>query len=255
MSLSDYSDRCDPCTREYLHDALRSLPQDGSSVIKIVKQAMGERGDTVRALGVFPASFNPPTSAHQALVRKAEEALALDEILLILDQQAVGKERLGAPLEDRLLMLLVLFGADPQISVGISNRGLFLDKVDAVRTVYAVDTKIYFIVGYDTIVRVLDPQYYGDRNQSLSSLFSQARFVVANRGGCDERDLRRLFDREENLPFAERVMPLMLPPALAGISSSVVRRQLAEGKSIKGLVPPELEEFLLNRGFYRRHDP
>jgi nicotinic acid mononucleotide adenylyltransferase len=254
MSLSDYSDRYDPYTREYLHDALCSLPEGGPSVIKIVKQAKREREDTVRMLGVFPASFNPPTTAHQALARKAAEALSLDEILLILDQQAVGKEPLDAPLEDRLLMLLHLFGADPQISLGISNRGLFLDKVEAVRTVYAEDTQIHFLVGYDTIVRVLDPQYYEDRDQALSSLFSQALFLVANRGGCDEQDLRKLLHREENLPFAERVMPLLLPPALARISSSVVRRQLAAGKSIRGLVPPELEEFLSSRGFYHRHD-
>jgi nicotinic acid mononucleotide adenylyltransferase len=255
MSPSFSRDPCDPHTRKYLRKALHTLPEGGTPRIKIVKPAKRETEDTVRALGVFPASFNPPTAAHQALARKAMEVLSCDEILLILDQQAVGKEPLDAPLEDRLLMLLVLFGADPQISLGISNRGLFLDKVEAVRTVYAEDTQIYFLVGYDTIVRVLDPQYYEDRDQALSSLFSQVRFLVANRGGCGEQDLRKLFHRKENLPFAKRVMPLMLPPALALISSSAVRQQLAEGKSIKGLVPPELEEFLSSRGFYRRHDP
>jgi nicotinic acid mononucleotide adenylyltransferase len=209
-------------------------------------------GGTGGVLGVFPASYNPPTSAHEALVREAGKAVAFDEILLILDQQAMDKELCGAPLEDRLLMLLALFGDDSQISLGVSNRGLFLEKAEAVQKVYPRDTQIYFIVGYDTIVRVLDPKYYRDRDKSLQSLFSQARFLVANRGASDERNLRDLFGHKENRPFAARVLSLTLPPALAWISSSEVRQQLAEGKSVKGLVPLVLEELLRKQGFYGR---
>jgi nicotinic acid mononucleotide adenylyltransferase len=203
-------------------------------------------------LGVLPASFNPPTVAHQALVREATKAVPFDEILLILDQQAMDKELFGAPLEDRLLMLLALFGADPQISLGISNRGLFLEKVEALHKVYLRHRQIYFIVGYDTIARILDPAYYEDRDRALCSLFSQARFLVANRKDYGELTLRELFGHKENRPFAPRVTPLVLPPHLAWISSSAVRQQLAKGRSVKGLVPPQIEEFLLKRGFYSR---
>jgi nicotinamide-nucleotide adenylyltransferase len=233
---------------------VRAFAREGPPVIEIVKQA--ERGIEAKkrgVLGVLPASFNPPTAAHQALIREAGVTVAFDEILLIVDQQAMDKERLGAPLEDRLLMLLALYGDNARISVGISNRGLFLEKVEAMRTVYPTgDTQIYFIVGYDTIVRVLDPKYYTDRDKALRSLFGQARFLVANRGGCDERGLKELFGMEENRPFAAQVLPITLPPALTRISSTLVRRHLAEGKSVEGLVPPELEEFLRKQGLYDR---
>jgi nicotinic acid mononucleotide adenylyltransferase len=252
MSKSIPSDSFHPRTREYLHEAVCVLAQAGPPVIEIVKRA--ERGIEAKKggmLGVLPASFNPPTSAHEALVREAGALVAFDEILLIVDQQAMDKERMGAPLEDRLLMLLALYGDDARISVGISNRGLFLEKVEAMRRVYArEDTEIYFIVGYDTIVRVLDAKYYADRNKALHALFAQARFLVANRGGGDERGLRELFGIEENRPFAAQVLPLVLPPALTRISSTLVRRYLAEGKSIEGLVPPRLEKFLQKKGFY-----
>ncbi len=254
MSQPLPSDPFHPRTRQYVHEAVRALAREGPPAIEIVKQA--ERGIEAKkrgVLGVLPASFNPPTSAHQALIREAGVTVAFDEILLIVDQQAMDKERLGAPLEDRLLMLLALYGDNARISVGISNRGLFLEKVEAMRTVYpAGDTQIYFIVGYDTIVRVLDPKYYTDRNKALRSLFGQARFLVANRGGCDERGLKELFGMEENRPFAAQVLPITLPPALTRISSTLVRRHLAEGKSVEGLVPPELEEFLRKQGPYGR---
>jgi len=254
MSISAPGDPSHPRTRAYLHEALRTLSPGGPPRIQIIKQAdRGIQGKKRGVLGVLPASFNPPTSAHQALVREAGDAVPFDEILLILDQQAMDKELLGAPLEDRLLMLLALFGDDPQISLGISDRGLFLEKVEAMRKVYSRrDIQIYFIIGHDTIVRVLDKKYYGDRNKALRSLFAQARFLVANRGECDERDIKELFGLEENRLFAAQVLPLTLPPALTWISSSQVRQHLAEGKSVKGLVPPKLEEFLRKQGLYGR---
>jgi nicotinic acid mononucleotide adenylyltransferase len=255
MSLSDFRDPTDPRTREYLQTVVHSLPQEGSSIIKLVKRTTQGIRDTGGVLGVLPASFNPPTSAHEALVRETGTVVAFDEILLVLDQRAMDKELIDAPLEDRLLMLLVLFGDDPRISLGIANLGLFLDKVEALHEVYPQDTQIYFMVGYDTIMRVLDPIYYKKRDKALHALFSQARFLVANRGDRDERDLKELFGREENRPFAAQVMPFDLPPAVTRISSSDVRSRLAEGQSIKGLVPPKLEDFLLDRGFYSGHDP
>jgi nicotinate (nicotinamide) nucleotide adenylyltransferase len=255
MSKPELQDPYHPRTRQCLHEAVRALPREGPTVIEIVKRA--ERGIQDKkkgSLGVLPASFNPPTSAHQALIKEAGDTVAFDEVLLIVDQQAMDKERIGAPPEDRLLMLLALFGDDPQISLGISNRGMFLEKIEAMRKVYSRrDTQIYFIVGYDTIVRVLDPTYYEDREEALRSLFAQARFMVANRGGCEERDIKELFVLEENRAFAARVLPITLPPALTRISSSQVRQHLAEGKSVHGLVPPKLEEFIQKQGFYGRH--
>jgi nicotinic acid mononucleotide adenylyltransferase len=254
MTLSEVRSPNDPRTREYLHAIVHSLPQ-GTSIIKIVKRASRGISDIGGVLGVLPASFNPPTSAHEALVTEVGKVVAFDEILLVLDQRAMDKELIDAPLEDRLLMLLVLFGYDPRISLGIATQGLFLDKVEALHQVYPQDTQIYFIVGYDTVVRVLDPIYYKERDEALHALFSQARFLVANRGDRDERDLMELFGREVNRPFAAQVMPFTLLPAVARISSSEVRTRLAEGRSIKGLVPSALEEFLLKGGFYSRHDP
>jgi nicotinic acid mononucleotide adenylyltransferase len=255
MSQAELRDPNNPRTREYLHAVVHSLPQEGASIIKVVKRATRGIRDKGEVLGVLPASFNPPTSAHEALVREAGKVVAFDESLLVLDQRAMDKERIDAPLEDRLLMLLVLFGDDPRISLGIANQGLFLDKVEALHLIYPRHTQINFIVGYDTIVRVLDPVYYKKRDDALHALFSQARFLVANRGERDERDLKKLFGREENRPFAAQITPLVLSPDVARISSSEVRSRLAEERSIKGLVPSALEEFILKKGFYSRHDP
>ena len=254
MAKPLFSDPFHPRTRSYVHETVRAFSSEGPPAIEIVKRADRRIQDKEKGLlGVLPASFNPPTSAHQALIRGAAAIVPFDEVLLIVDQQAMDKTRIGAPLEDRLLMLLALFGDDARISLGIANHGRFLEKVEAMRKVYPLgNTQIYFIVGYDTIVRVLDQKYYEDRDQALHSLFARARFLVANREDCDEQDLRELFGLEENRPFASQVLPLTLPSALNRISSTLVRRHLAEGKSVAGLVPAKLEEFLRKHGLYGR---
>jgi nicotinate-nucleotide adenylyltransferase len=203
-------------------------------------------------LGVFSASFNPPTKAHEALVRVAQKVVPLDECLLLLDLKAMDKEIFGASLEDRLVMLLILFGGESACSVGVCNRGLFLEKIAAVHDAYPKDTEIHFIVGHDTMERILDRKYYGDREMDLRSLFSKARFLVANRGANDEKSLLALFAHEENRPFAAQVAPLMLPPAVASVSSSEARRRLASGESVRGIVSPAVAEFCRQQGFYDR---
>jgi nicotinic acid mononucleotide adenylyltransferase len=203
-------------------------------------------------LGVFPASFNPPTKAHEALVRAAQKVVPLDECLLLLDLKAMDKEVVGASWEDRLVMLLILFGEESACSVGVCNRGLFLEKIAAVHHAYPKDTEIHFIVGHDTMVRILDRKYYGDRDMNLRSLFSKSRFLVANRGANDEKSLLTLFAHEENRPFAARVTALTLTPAAASVSSSEARRRLAMGESVRGLVSPAVAEFCRQQGFYDR---
>jgi hypothetical protein len=63
------------------------------------------------------------------LIRQAKKQGDLDEILILLDIQAMDKEPVGAKFEDRLTMVNKVFGRDPKISIGLSNRGLFLQKL------------------------------------------------------------------------------------------------------------------------------
>ena len=67
-------------------------------------------------LGIFPASFNPPTMAHLGLIREAKKAARLDEILILLDIHAMDKAPVEAKFEDRLRMVKLAFQRDPKIS-------------------------------------------------------------------------------------------------------------------------------------------
>lgn len=223
-----------------------------------------ERG-AVRRIGIFPSSFNPLTFAHAELVRQAQEGFSLEKVLLVLDSQAMDKKVFGASLEDRLLMLRLFARSFPNYQVALSSHGLFLDKLRVLRRLYpSSSTSFYFIVGYDTLVRILDPKYYADREAALGELFRGSYLLVANREDypCDtpssghgelaggREEIQALLDRKENRSFRDRISFLPLSSFYASTSSTLIRERVAHGEEVAGLVPPVIRFFMEETRLY-----
>jgi nicotinate (nicotinamide) nucleotide adenylyltransferase len=236
-----------PSMRIYIERLRRS---DASEIVLVRRAPQGISGRKGR-LGIFPASFNPPTLAHVALIREAIRKERLAEVLVLLDLQAMDKEQIEATFEDRLAMLKKVFGKDPKISIGISNQGLFLEKLKPLQSLYPGRDEVVFIVGFDTILRVLDKKYYENRGKSLDGLFRQCRFLVANRDFHEETAFEDLFRKRENRKYAERVGFITLSKNFSTFSSSLVRQRLAQGRPVDRWVPAILLPFLQEKGLYR----
>ena len=220
------------------------------SSILLVRKAPQGIFRTHGRLGIFPASFNPPTKAHVALIRRASRVGHLDEMLVVLDAQAMDKELFGARLEDRVAMLKRLFQRDPKISIGISNRGLFVEKLAPLRGFYPAPIAFTFILGFDTILRVMDKKYYKNLKDSLDKLFKESRFIVANRGEQDREAFDNLLEHPGNKRFKNKVSFLLLPKGTSYISSSLVRNRIRDGKSVDELVPSPVLRFIEETGLY-----
>ena len=205
---------------------------------------------TIRHLGIFPSSFNPLTVAHIELTRKAMEKFDLKEVVLMLDAQAIDKEIHGASLEDRLLMLALFARSYPGYRIAFSSHGRFLDKLKALYRTCPTVQEFCFIVGYDTIVRVLDPQYYNNRKKSLEELFQKSRFLVANRAYDGPAELRALFGKPGNESFKDRVEFFSLPASRAHLSSTLAREKISRGEDIEDLVPPVIHQFIREARLY-----
>lgn len=220
-----------------------------SSILLVRKAPQGTSHEQGR-LGIFPASFNPPTKAHLALIRKAKRLGHLDELLVLLDAQAMDKKILGAELVDRVIMLKRLFQKDPKISIGISNRGLFVEKLLPLRKVYPSPISFTFIVGFDTILRVLDKRYYRNLKKSLDKLFKESHFLVGNRDERDQETYESFFQHSDNEKYKKGISFFVLPKEISLISSSLVRDRLREGKHVKDLVPSPVLRFIEETGLY-----
>ena len=230
-------------------EALRNSRRPKIILLRKASQGIQGRGGH---LGIFPASFNPPTKAHLALIKEAMRRVAFNEILVLLDLQAMDKKPVGAAWEDRLKMLDLLFGDDPKFSLGAANRGRFIDKLKPLRKVYPPDVMFTFIVGFDTLARVMDLNYYRNRERSLSELFKTCRFLVANRGEHEQKSFEVFFRQRGNQEFEKYVSFFAVPKKLSSVSSTLVRGRMARGEPVNDLVPTTVRLFIERERLYRK---
>ena len=123
-------------------------------------------------LGVLCGSFNPLTLAHVALAQHACRAFHLDQLLYTVAKVTVDKERVtGMGLEDRLLLLLLHVEQQQHLGVALVNRGLYFEQAQAFQSLFDTRVGLFFIVGMDKLVQILDARYYRDRGGRSGAAF------------------------------------------------------------------------------------
>lgn len=225
-------------------ETINSLDATTSPRIIILHRTSDPISQSGKHLGIFSGSFNPLTIAHIKLVEEACKQYHLDEILLLLAKSNVDKDVYGLPLAGRMLILKAYAETQPNISIGVSSHGRYIDKVSALKSIYPPQTDFSFIVGYDTLVRIFDPKYYKNLHEELQLLFSQCRFIAANREETDINAIQQFLSHTSTQAYRQNVDYLLLPDDYAEISSTDVRRRLENGEPISHLVPPIVAEFL-----------
>ena len=231
-----------PEFEEYSH-LINQLNTEDSPRIVIVDRSLHPINESGKKLGVFSGSFNPITIAHIKMFEEAQVHFELDEILLLLAKANVDKDEFGIPLSGRVLTLKRYADEGNNVSIGLSSHGRYIDKISALKEIYPEGTEYHFIIGYDTLVRIFDPKYYTDIDKELKALFSQCKFIVANRDNVDIETIKQFLDVPKIRSYSSHISCLMLPRCYADVSSTEVRKRLEDGKSISHLVPSVLENF------------
>jgi nicotinic acid mononucleotide adenylyltransferase len=208
--------------------------------LAFLRRASSGPGDAPGVLLCLSASFNPLTVAHAALIREARRIATPGEVLLLLAAANVDKAVEGLPHETRLALLLRYAASRPDLSIAAVAHGRFVDKLDAIRAAYPARTRVLFLLGFDTLVRLFDPKYYTDRSAALLRLFAGSEFIAANRAPAPPGEIEAFLSRPEVSPFASRIHSIRLPEDIAGVSATAVRTRLARGERIDGMVPWEI---------------
>lgn len=229
---------------ERFSQLIDQLDSDAPPQVVLVHRTSEPIDKSGKKLGIFSGSFNPLTVAHIKMVEEARKRFQLDELLLLLAKANVDKDVYGWSLAGRILTLKRFAENRKDVSVGISSHGRYIDKVTALKAVYPVETEYHFIVGYDTLVRIFDPKYYTNAPAELEHLFSQCRFIAANRDDVDIGTIKHFLAQPGLQPYSSSVACLSLPDCYAEVSSTEVRQRIAQGDTISHLVPPIIAEFL-----------
>lgn len=137
------------------------------------------------ASGVYPGSFNPPTTAHLAIAEAARDQHRLDRVVLSVSRSALAKEDVDHPRFDhRIEVLEASVAGTDWLSIRVTEHQLLADVAEGFDVL---------IVGADKWWQIQDPGWYGDdlaaRDEAMARLPSLA--IVA-RDGLEIPDEHRL---------------------------------------------------------------
>jgi nicotinate-nucleotide adenylyltransferase len=199
-------------------------------------------------LGILGGTFNPVHTGHLILAQCAAEAFDLGKVLFLPAGLPPHKEStmLAAP-GHRLAMLEMAIEGDLRFEVSDIEleRGGTSYAVDTAAELHRAypDAELCFIVGADTL-----PELHSWRN--IYTLLRLCRFITLGRPGFDITGISPHRLRLDP-PWPERLLKDYATGYMVDISSSDIRHRVAEGMSIRYLVPRAVEMYIAEHGLYR----
>jgi nicotinate-nucleotide adenylyltransferase len=194
---------------------------------------------SVRRLGVFGGTFDPPHVGHLAIAAWARDALALDQVLFVPAGQPPHKRgRRLTPARHRLAMIRLAVRGNPAFKVStweLDRRGPSFTIDTLEHFARSRDVRLHLVVGADS----LDDFHTWRRPDDILAL---ARLAVAGRPGSGSRG-------EAWARRTKRVDWIGNP--LIEISSTLVRERVAGGYSCRYLVPDPVWRYVEKHRLYR----
>ena len=196
------------------------------------------------SLGILGGTFNPPHVAHLVCARAAAAQLDLDRVVFMPVAAPPHKPLPDDPGPDaRLMMCRLATAGDARFEVSDLEvrRGGPSYTVDTLQALHAdrPEDELTFIAGGDMAASL--PEW-----REPERVLELASFAVAERDGSEREEIER---RTAKLAGHERIAFFDMPRL--AISSSGIRRRVAEGQAVDELVPAAVAAYIARHGLYR----
>ncbi len=212
-------------------------------------------------IGLFGGTFDPIHWGHLRSAEEVSETFGLDRVYFI--PAAVPPHKRGqttTPVRDRLQMVRLAVAKNPRFHVStveISRAGVSY-SIDTIRDFAAKKQPgdlLYFIIGLDAFREI-------GTWKDFAELFPLCHFIVTSRPGSKDNDplkgtgvaVKKLFCydfRRKNYRHGSGTRVFFDELTDIAISASEIRALVKAGKSIRYLVPAEVERYIKRRGLYR----
>ena len=217
-------------------------------------------------IGILGGTFNPVHSGHLRIAEEVREALSLDKIIFIPCYIPPHKDEKGIASADARMHMLELAVSDnpffetSDMELKRGGKSYSIETLTSLRDDYRDSDQLLFIIGMDSYIEIGIWKDYGE-------LFSLADFAVVRRPlALDEKeelspvellpvDIRDEFCYDPQKKIAAHRsgrLTYFLETTMLDISSTRLRDCLARGKSVKYLIPAEVEEFIKEKLIYKQ---
>ncbi len=209
-----------------------------------------------KRVGLFGGTFDPIHLGHLRCAQEVGEAFSLSQVIFIL--AATPPHKLDRPIistEHRWEMVRLAIADNPfftlsDVEIRREGRSYSIETISYYHHNLGEGERLFFIVGADAFCEI-------ETWRDYPQLFTLCDFIVISRPNFDPLRTRVIksegFQKDERDQFLHpsghslylhQVTPI-------GISSTEIRRAIREGKSIKYLVPKEVEEYIKKQGLYQ----
>ena len=186
-----------------------------------------------KQVGILGGNFNPVHNQHLLIADQVGTALNLEKVYLMpeyLPPHVDEKDTIEA--EHRLNMLKLAIADNPLFDIEqaeLQRKGKSY-TYDTMKELIAQnpDTDYYFIIGGDMVEYL--PKWY-----KIDELVEMVQFVGVKRPGYTI-----------DTPYSI----IWLDAPMMDLSSSLIRKKIAQGCSIRYLVPEAVRNYILEKGLY-----
>jgi nicotinate-nucleotide adenylyltransferase len=218
-------------------------------------------------IGLFGGTFNPIHLGHLRAAVEVREGFELDEVFLI--PAALPPHKMPGevvPAADRLHMLNLaledISGLEvSDVELNRSGPSYTIDTVHHFKAKLPDKTRLHLIMGLDAFLEI-------NTWKSYEELLAQIPLIVINRpkaGSSLDEDPWKIMDEyitsklsadyayspARSCYLAKNKQPAYVFEVTAlDISSTRIRRQINQGRSIEYLVPQKVVEFIRSKGIY-----
>lgn len=190
-------------------------------------------------IGVFGGTFDPIHRTHVDIGRAALMHKGLDRVLFVVSADPPHKGDEITPADDRYAMVEAALAREPglepcDLELHREGPSYTADTMKTLRALYP-DAEFFLIIGQDALIDL--PGW-----RSPQDILDEAQLLVLPRPS-EARPIPSLLEGHyEMLPFAESLM-----------SSTEVRRRLAEGDAAADCLAPAVLDIARERGLYHAH--
>lgn len=193
----------------------------------------------------FGGSFDPIHMGHLIVARDVMEKLKADKITFIPTYQAPLKEAHKAKPSDRLSMIEMAIKDYEGFHVSDMEikRGGISYTVDTVVELFRIyKKKPYLVIGADSVLNL----HLWKEPQKITSL---AFLVIVDRFNKTHYVIEYMKSRFPNLKKDKDY--ILLDVRRVDISSTEIRERVKTGRSIRWLVPCEVENYIIANNLYK----
>lgn len=185
--------------------------------------------------GILGGTFDPPHNGHIAIAETAIRKLKLDKVIFIPAKTPPHKSREKiSSQQDRLAMINLAVGGRKKIEISEIefNRpgpSYTVDTLAELQKKYP-GYEFYFLIGADNIPEL-------ESWHQPEKILEMVKVAAACRPGFSTDD-----------KYSDIIESFDMTPV--NISSTMIREKVRSGQSISGLLPVDVEEYILKRNLY-----